>query len=70
MKYINKKNKQWEIYLTTNNIEINQNTKQPVIGNLQIIILKDKKSDIKNEIKNLWTEDFSKIETKIDGNMI
>ena len=36
MKYINKKNKQWEIYLTTNNIEINQNTKQPVIGNLQI----------------------------------
>ena len=70
MKYINKKNKQWEIYLTTNNIEINQNTKQPVIGNLQIIILKDTKSDIKNEIKNLWTEDFSKIETKIDGNMI
>ena len=70
MKYINKKNKQWEIYLTTNNIEINQNTKQPVIGNLQIIILKDKKSDIKNEIKNLWTEDFSKIETKIDNNMI
>ena len=68
MKYINKKKKQWEIYISTNNVEINQNTKQPEIGNLQINVLKDTKSDIKNKIKNLGEEDFSIIETKKDGN--
>ena len=34
MKYINKKRKQWQMYLATNKVEIDQKTKQPVIAKL------------------------------------
>ena len=68
MKYIDKKKKQWEISKASNNIIINQKTKQPNLDKLQIDILKDKKTEIKDKIKNLGSQDFRRLETIKDGN--
>ena len=68
MKYINKKKKQWQMYLATNKVEINQKTKQPVIAKLQINLLEDNKTEIIDKIKNIGPQDFGILETKKDGN--
>ena len=56
------------MYIASNNIKINQKTKQPNLDKLQIDILKDKKIEIKDKIKNLGSQDFRSLETIKDGN--
>ena len=68
LKYINKKKRQWELYIATQGIEMDYKKNQPKIEITQIDVTKDKKSEVISKIKRLTTKEFTKLETKKDGN--
>ena len=67
MKYIEKKKRQWQLYLITRNKEQEQ-SENLTKNNSLINVNEDDKTQIIQKIKNIKSNEFSKIETKKDGN--
>ena len=69
-KYIQKKKKQWELYLITRDKEQLEENEKSKNNSSIINIDKDDKKEILTKIKNIKQNEFSKIQTKKDGNCI
>ena len=56
MKYIRKKEQQWDEYVATSGLEFDTESKQPLIKKIQIDIKEDKKEIVIQKIKDLSKE--------------
>ena len=68
-KYIQKKKKQWELYIMTCQKEELKEKEATGNSNQNLInVSTDKKTEIIQKIKDIKSDEFSKIETRKDGN--